>query len=178
MRVRVISFGTNWWAMHSSTESDPYRFRRRAAYFNAAALMCGRRLHHSAVWPGQIRFNANSGFNPEFPARSIGRTFLCSGPNQLAGKAHLLFVRLEIRAQPDTYLVTLNSIEHGLVRFDKPGWRSSGVQPLSISLRGARYEAMLLMGAEDWILSDVGLWKIEADLNRLWLTDGMEKVYR
>ena len=61
MRVCVISFGTNWWAMHSSDTSNPYCFRRRAAYFNAAALMCGRRLRHSAIYPGQIRFNAKSG---------------------------------------------------------------------------------------------------------------------
>ena len=52
MYVRVISFGTNWWAMCSRDTSDPYCFRRRAAWFNAAALMSGRRLHHSAIFAG------------------------------------------------------------------------------------------------------------------------------
>jgi hypothetical protein len=176
MRVCVISFGTNWWAMHSSDTSDPYCFRRRAAYFNAAALMFGRRLRHSAIHPGQIRFNAKSGFDPEFPFRAIGRTFLCSGPNQIAGRRHLLFVRTATITLPDAYLVTLNSAAHGLIRFDKPGWKSSGVQPISISLRGPRYEAMLLMGAMDWVRSDLGQWKIDLAYHRLSLSDRGEGV--
>ena len=171
MRVRVISFGTNWWAMHSAEESDPYRFRRGAAYFNAAALMCGRRLHHSAVFSGQIRFNATSGFDPEFPRRAIGRTFLCSGPNQIAGKLHLLFERLAAKGSPEAYLATLNSTDHGVISFNRPGWKSPGVQPVSISLRCRRYEAMLLMGVADWISSDLGRWKVDAALNRLALVD-------
>ena len=171
MRVRVISFGTNWWAVHSPEESDPYRFRRAAAYFNATALMCGRRLRHSSVYSGQIRFNAKSGFDPEFPRRAIGRTFLCSGPNQIAGKLHLLFAGLATEALPDAYLVTLNSTDHGVISFDRPGWRSSGVQPVSISLRGRRYEAMLLMSVTDWIASNLGRWKVDAALNRLALVD-------
>ena len=171
MHVRVISFGTNWWAMHSPEESDPYRFRRGAAYFNAAALMCGRRLRHSAAFSGQIRFNAKSGFDPEFPRRAIGRTFVCSGPNVTAGKLHLLFARLEAKALPDAYLVTLNSTEHGVISFDRPGWRSPGVQPVSISLRGRRYEAMLLMGVADWVASDLGRWTMDTALNCLALAD-------
>ena len=171
MRVRVISFGTNWWAMNSPEESDPYCFRRGAAYFNAAALMCGRRLIHSAAYSGQIRFNAKSGFDPEFPQRAIGRTFLCSGPNEIAGKSHLLFARLAAEALPDAYLVTLNSTDHGVVFFDRPGWRSPGVQLLSISLRGRRYEAMLLMGVADWVATDLGRWTIDTTQNRLSLAD-------
>jgi hypothetical protein len=174
MRICVISFGTNWWKMHSSDTSDPYCFRRRSAYFNAAALMCGKRLRHSAIYPGQIRFNAKSGFDPEFPSRAIGRTFLCSGPNQVAGRSHLLFVRTAAVAPPDAYLVTLNSAAHGSIQFDKPGWKSSGVQPISISLRGSRYEAMLLMGAADWIQSDLGRWIVDVADNRLSLSDREE----
>ncbi len=171
MRVRVVSFGTNWWAMHSREESDPYRFRRGAAYFNAAALMCARRLRHSAAFSGQIRFNAKSGFDPEFPTRAIGRTFLCSGPNVIAGKLHFLFARPAGEALPDAYLVTLNSMDHGVISFDKPGWRSSGVQPIWISLRGRRYEAIVLMGVTDWIASDLGRWTVDATLNRISLSD-------
>ncbi|MHB1698551.1 MAG: hypothetical protein ACYCSN_00205 [Acidobacteriaceae bacterium] len=178
MRVRVISFGTNWWAMHSPDESDPFRFRSGAAYFNAAALVSGRRLRHSAIYPGQIRFNAKSGFNPEFPRRAIGRTFLCSGPSQFAGKSHLLFVRAAPDMPPDAYLVTLNSIEHGGICFGQSGWRSSGVQPVSISLRGPKYEAMVLMGTVDWIASDLGRWTVDAALNRLTLAESIERVSR
>ena len=91
MHIRVISFGTNWWAMRSNDANDPFCFRRKAAYFNAAGLMSGRRLHHSAIFPGQIRFNAKSGFDPEFPLRALGKTFLCSAPRQFAGKDALAF---------------------------------------------------------------------------------------
>ena len=82
MHIRVISFGTNWWAMRSSDVNDPFCFRRKAAYFNAAGLMSGRRLHHSAIFPGQIRFNAKSGFDPEFPLRAAWQdiSLLCATP--------------------------------------------------------------------------------------------------
>jgi hypothetical protein len=108
MRVRIISFGTNWWAMHSRDLDDPFCFRRSAAWFNSAGLKYGRRLRLCWVYPGQIRFNLNSGFQPEHPLRSIGRTFLCSGPNHLGGRTHLLFVRLSSESAPDRYLVTMN----------------------------------------------------------------------
>ncbi len=161
MYIRVISFGTNWWAMRSHDTSDPLCFRRRAAYFNAAALMSGRRLHHSAIFPGQIRFNAKSGFDPEFPLRALGKTFLCSAPRQFAGKMHLLFERCTGEKMPDAYLVTLKSAEHGAIQFTKPGWKSAGVRPISISLRGQRYEAMLLFGPGDWVESDLGRWQVD-----------------
>lgn len=176
MQVRVISFGSNWWAMHSSDRSDPCCFRRRAAYFNAAALMCGRRLHHSAIYPGQIRFNAESGFDPEFPSRALGKTFLCSGPNLLAGKIHLLFQQLVGTMQPEAFLVTLNSVDHGQIRFRRPGWMSSGVQPISISMRGQRFEAMLLIRLGDWVQSDLGRWHVGADGNRLSLSCSRDGV--
>jgi hypothetical protein len=177
MHVRVISFGTNWWAMHSSNTSDPYCFKPRAAYFNAAALMCGGRLRHSAVYSGQIRFNAKSGFDPGFPSRAIGRTFLCSGPNQFDGRVHLLFVRSVASTKPDAYLVTLNSSDHGSVRFDRPGWRSSGVFPISISLRGPKYEAMVLVGVADWVQTDLGRWQIAPDRRHLALSNEAEGVH-
>lgn len=172
MYIRVISFGTNWWAMRSGDLDDPYCFARRAAYFNAAALMCGRRLHHSAVFLGQVRFNSKSGFDPEFPQRAIGRTFLCSGPRQFAGKMRVLFERRAGERMPDAYLVTLKDSEHGAIQFAQPGWKSAGVRPISISLRGQRYEAMLLFGECDWVVSDVGRWQIDQCHCRLALVEG------
>jgi hypothetical protein len=171
MYIRVIGFGTNWWAMRSRDRSDPYCFRRRAAWFNAAALMSGRRLHHSAIFPGQVRFNSKSGFDPEFRLRAIGKIFQCSPPRQFAGKVHLLFERLTSLAMPDAYLVTLRSSEHGAIQFGKPGWKSAGVGPISISLRGPRYEAMLLLGDQDWVESDLGRWQVDQSQCRLRLSE-------
>lgn len=174
MHIRVISFGMNWWSMYSTDTSDPYCFRRRVAYFNAAALMFGRRLRHSALYPGQIRFNATSGFDPEFQSRSIGRTFLCSGPSEFGRKTHLLFMRLTSKIEPDAYLVTLRSADHGAILFDEPGWRSRGVQPISISQRRKRYEAMLLMRHQDWVKTDLGRWRIDAADARLVLAEEVQ----
>jgi hypothetical protein len=156
--------------MNSHDTNDPYCFRRRAAWFNAAALMSGRRLHHSAIFPGQVRFNSHSGFDPEFPLRTVGRTFQCSGPQQFAGKMHLLFERRISQAEPDAYLVTLKSVEHGAIQFAKPGWKSAGVQPISISLRGGKYEAMLLFGSGDWVESDLGRWQVDPSQCRIGLS--------
>ena len=171
MYIRVISFGTNWWAMHSGNLDDPLCFRQRAAYFNAAALKFGRKLRHSAAFPGLVRFNSTSGFNPEFPQRAVGKTFLCSTPRQFAGKTHLLFERRAGSVPPDAYLVTLRDVEHGVIQFAQPGWKSAGVQPVSISLRGQRYEAMLLFGERDWVESDVGRWQIDRLHGRIGLTE-------
>ena len=178
MYVRVVSFGTNWWVMHSRDTSDPFCFRRRAAWFNAAALMSGRRLHHSAIFPGRIRFNSKSGFEPEFPMRAIGKTSLCSEPRQFAGKMHLLLERRTAEMIPDAYLVTLKSGEHGAIHFAKPGWKSAGVRPISISVRGDKYEAMLLFGSGDWVESDLGRWLVDQVRCRIRLNDVNEGALR
>jgi hypothetical protein len=178
MYVRVVSFGTNWWTMHSRDTNDPFCFRRRAASFNAAALMSGRRLRHCAIFPGQVRFNSKSGFDPEFPLRAIGKTFLCTGPCQFAGKMHLLFERRTTEMSADGYLVTLKSPEHGAIEFSKPGWKSAGVRPISISLRGEKYEAMLLFGAHDWVESDLGRWQVDQVRCRIWLNGASEGALR
>ncbi len=174
MRVRVISFGTNWWAMHSRDLNDPYCFHRRVAWFNSAGLKYGSRLRLCWVLPGHIRFNQTSGFHPEYPLRSIGKTFLCSGPNRQRGRTHLLFARSLGGTETDSYLVTVTDASNGRISFTSPAWRSAGVQPISVSLRGPRYEAMLLMGSRDWIRTDLGTWLIHAKTERLVLaTEGL-----
>lgn len=172
MRVCIISFGTNWWAMHSRDLDDPCCFRRRAAWFNSAGLNYGHRLRLCWVYPGHVRFNQDSGFQPEYPLRSIGKTFLCSGPSRLRGRTHLLFVRRLGGTEPDMYLVTVTDVSNGRISFSSPAWRSAGVQPISVSLRGIRYEAMLLMGPEDWIETELGRWSVSADNSRLVLAEG------
>ena len=173
MYICMISFGTNWWTMHSTDSADTLRFRRKAAYFNAAALMSGRRLHHSALLPGQIRFNGKSGFDPEFPDRSIGKVFLCSEPRRVEEKVHLLVERPARGVRPDAFLVTINSEVHGAVDFNSQDWKSPGVQPISISRRASRYEAMLLLRRDDWIESDLGHWRVDPP-GRLVLADSPE----
>ena len=75
MHIRVISFGMNWWAMRSHDANDPFCFRRKAAYFNAAGLMSGRRLHHSAIFPGQIASTRRVDLIRSFHCARLARHF-------------------------------------------------------------------------------------------------------
>jgi hypothetical protein len=104
--------------------------------------------------------------------RAVGKTFWCSGPNRHQGKIHLLVVRPAKSACPEMYLVTLNDAEHGPIRFGKPGWKTDGVEAISVSVRHTRYEAMLLMTAGSWIQSEWGRWRVSADGRRLELVAG------
>jgi hypothetical protein len=76
------------------------------------------------------------------------------------------------RPQPDRFLVTLNERAHGYISFATSAWRSDGVQPISVSVRGARYESMVLMSATDWIETDLGRWILSADGRRIELETG------
>lgn len=168
MHIRVIGLGSNWWDVNSGDTLDPFCFRRRVAWFNSAGLKSGRRLRLCWVYPGHIRFNQSSGFDPEHPMRSLGKTFLSKGPVKLSGRTHLLLSR-DARAPliPDRYLVTVRAHQHGHISFVYRGWMSDGAQPISVSLRGSSFEAMLLLGQEDWIKTDVGTWVISLDGQRL-----------
>jgi hypothetical protein len=157
--------------MHSRNLDDPYCFRRRAAWFNSTGFKCGRRLHLNWIYPGQIRFNLTSGFDPDFRSRAFGKTFWCTGPCRHEGKIHLLVVRSAKSACPETYLVTLNDAEHGPIQFEKPGWKSQEIEAISISLRHSRYEAMLLMRAGSWVQSEWGRWQMNADGRQLVLDE-------
>jgi hypothetical protein len=164
MRIRVISFGTNWWTVHSNNLDDPFCFRRRAAWFNSTGLRTGRRLRLCWVYPGQVRFNQNSGFDPEHPMRSVGRTFFSQGPTTMQGRTHLLLSHLvQNDATPDRYLVTLSAQHNGHISFASHHWMSEGAQPISVSLRRSSFEAMLLLGETDWIATDLGTWAVSRD---------------
>lgn len=172
MRVRIIGLGTNWWAAHSRDLNDPFSFRRNAAWFNSAGLKYGRRLRMCWAFPGQTRFNLTTNFDPDHPLRSIGRTFECSEPTFLNGRMHLLF-RLPANGDaPERFLVTLNERTHGRISFATRAWRPAGVHPISVSVRGARYEAMVLIGAADWIETELGRWILSVDKRRIELETG------
>ncbi len=172
MRVRIIGLGSNWWAAHSRDLNDPFCFRRNAAWFNSSGLKYGRRLRMCWAFPGQIRFNLTSHFDPERPLRSVGRTFECSGPTFFGDRVHLLFRLPASGDAPERFLVTLNERTHGRISFASSAWRSDGVQPISVSVRGARYEAMVLIDTTDWIETGLGHWVLSTDGRRIELETG------
>ncbi len=164
MYVCMIEFGSNWWAVRQA--------HQQPAWFNSAGLRHGRRVDHHWIWTGQVRFNRSSGFHPEFPQRAIGRTFFCELPRIYAGKTHLLVTGKASKVVPDEYLVMVTDGIHGQIFFHTAGWCSIGVQPISISQKGPRYEALLLMRPDSWIRSELGVWRLNADGQRLQLCSG------
>jgi hypothetical protein len=68
--------------------------------------------------------------------------------------------------------------ERGVIEFAKSGWKSAGARPISISLRGQRYEAMLLFGGRDWVESDLGRWHVNEAQCRIWLNNVREGALR
>jgi hypothetical protein len=174
VRIRIVSLGTNWWSAHPSDVADPFCFRRNPAWFNSAGLKYGGRRRLCWVYPGQVRFNQSSGFNPEYPNRVIGRTFECDGPNRKSGRMHLLITRAaDPGAMPNRYLVTFSERLCGPIRFNRPGWKSAALQLISVSIRRERYEVMALMEESAWFESNVGPWMLASDCTRLVLSNSL-----
>lgn len=163
MYVRMISFGTNWWAARD--------YASRPAWFNSTGFRCGSRLRVCALLQGQIRFNQRSGFHPEFPARAIGRTFRCDEPQLYDGRTHMLVTSPAPKSEPEACLVTVTDCPFGQILFESVSWRSPNVRPISISRRHDRFEAMLLMRPNDWLQTSIGVWRLSRDRRRLLLGD-------
>jgi hypothetical protein len=161
MRVKVLRFGSNWWSRFGRNPDDPFRFSRRAAYYNSTGLRCGSKMRRHWAIPGLIRFNGVGDFNPNFPSRSVGQTFLCTELTFAFGGNRVLFNRrIESPAAPDWHLVVVSSLRFGLFDFQSAAWKSDAVQPIAVSALRQTQEAMLLMRPGDWIFSNLGFWRL------------------
>ena len=174
MIVRILSCGSHWWGMRSKDLDDPLCFRRNPSYFNTTTLMHGRRSRECHIYPGQLRFNRTSGFDPGFVERLPGRTFRTSGPDIYGGKIHLLFQLPAIGETPDAYVVTLHPETHGAIQFRNRNWRSLGLQPIAVSKQRERYEAMVLIQPGQWIETTTGRWGINDTTGHFELHQGGE----
>ena len=74
MLVKILEFGSNWWARFGRDPHDRYRYTRHAAYFNSTGVRCGSKMRRYWLVPGLIRFNGVGDFNPQFPAALSGRS--------------------------------------------------------------------------------------------------------
>jgi len=161
MLVKILDFGSNWWARFGPDHEDPHRYTRHAAYYNSAGIRCANKVRRHWVLPGLVRFNGLGDFNPHFPGRSIGETFWCANPVFTCGGNRVLFVRkAAASAVPDHYLVVVSSDRHGVLDLDNPGWKSQSMWPISISQLRDRQEGLLLMEPEDWVRSALGIWRL------------------
>ena len=164
MLIQVLGFGSSWWARFGPDPDDRYRFTRHAAYFNSTGLLCGSKLRRFWVIPGLLRFNSSGSFDPDYPDRSIGRTFECDGstPSFPGNRHRLLFIRrVPDSRQPDYHLVLVASERHGRIYFSDPAWKADTVVVFSVSYFRERSEAMLLMKLGGSVRSALGTWRLE-----------------
>ena len=163
MLVRILGFGCNWWYRFGRDPDDRYRFTRRAAYYNSTGVHCGAKIRRHWIIPGLIRFNGAGDFNPHFRARSIGQTYSCTEPVFALGGNRIVFQkRVPTNIIPDFFLVVVSSERFGMFNFQSATWKSNSTFAVATSHLRERQEAMLLMKIDDWISSDLGLWRLKA----------------
>ncbi len=166
MLVKVLNFGTNWWARFRRDAEDAHCFTRHAAYYNSTGVRCGSKVRRHWVVSGLLRFNGISGFNPNLADRAIGQTFVCADLTQAFGGNRLLFqTKTSKSAVPDYYLVVVSSGAHGRIDFASNVWRSVFSHVIAASQLREMQEAMLLMKPGDWVETCGGFWQLSVPSN-------------
>ena len=162
IQVKILSFGSSWWARFGPDANDAYRFTRHAAYFNSTGLRSGgNTVRRFWVLPGMLRFNGVGDFNPHFPNRSVGATFECAELNFALAGTRLLFIRKARNAPlPDYYLLVFASERSGAFDFHTPEWKSDTVIPVAISQYKDRSEVLCLMRPDAWVRTSLGRWRL------------------
>jgi len=160
MLVKILEFGSNWWARFGRNPHDRYRYTRHAAYFNSTGVRCGNKMRRYWVVPGLIRFNGVGDFNPHFPSRAVGEVFECSDLVFARGGNRVLFRRRVAKScRPDYFLLVVSSGRFGTLRFEGSD-RSGSPTPIAVSHIGEEQEAMLLMKEGDRVRSGLGIWQL------------------
>jgi hypothetical protein len=88
--VAIQGFGSVWERRFGKDLTDPTRFGR-AAYYNTTAVPVNGKLRYRWRVGGKLRFNSVSGFNPNYPIRSVRRAFECAAPVQRNSWSQILF---------------------------------------------------------------------------------------
>jgi hypothetical protein len=164
MLVKILKFGSNWWARFGRDRQDRYRFTRHAAYYNSTGLCSGNKVRRHWIVPGLVRFNGAGDFNPQFPNRSVGVTFECGDLVLALGGNRLVFQRkVSCSVQPNYFLVVLSTDQCGTFDCLTPDWKADSVGMIAVSQSGAKQEAMLLMKPLDWVRTRLGLWQLRTE---------------
>jgi hypothetical protein len=160
MRVSVLGFGSVWRRRSGKDPGDPKRFAR-AAYYNTTGIAVGGKLRTRPRIVGHVRFNGVGGFNPNYPARMIGRVFECEEPCVWQGQNKILFkTLLPFEVEPDRYLVVVRVPDVGRLMVGEPDWGSRDVWVVALSEWREEQEAMLLMAAHGWVRTSVGRYTL------------------
>ena len=169
MLVTVTGFGSVWRRRFGKNQDDPRRFARGVYYNTTGVDIAGTARQRSKI-TGYARFNACGGFDPNRPARMIGRVFECAEPCVWRGENKILFKRvLRIPEKPDSFLVVVRPELNGVLAIGSTDWRSAGTWLVSFSESGGQQEAMLLMPAHGWIHTALGRFVLEPEARRPWV---------
>jgi hypothetical protein len=161
MRVSILGFGSVWRRRSGKDPGDPKRFAR-AAYYNTTGVAVGGKLRTRPRIVGHVRFNGVGGFNPNCPARMIGRAFECEEPCVWQGQNKMLFKTLLPRGvKPDQYLVAVRAREVGRLMVGLPGWSSDDVWVIALSEWRQEQEGLLLMAAHGWVRTSIGKYTLK-----------------
>lgn len=163
MLVKVLNFGTNWWARYRR-EADGSRYcAPRNAYYNSTGIRCGGKIRRHWLFSGLLRFNDVGDLDPSLPEGSINRTFVCSDLTQALGGSRLLFKSKALKsAVPDCYLVVVSNTTHGRIDFASKVWKSILTRVVAASQLREMQETMLLMNPGDWVQTSSGFWQLTA----------------
>jgi hypothetical protein len=160
VRVCILGFGSVWRGRRAKGSDDPRRFAR-AAYYNTTGVTVDGKLRTRPQIKGHVRFNGVGGFNPNDPARMVGRVFECEQPSVWRGQNKILFkTLLPARVEPEQYLVVTRPAAVGRLQVGEPGWCSGDVWVLALSESGEEQEAMLLMAAYGRVRTLIGTYKL------------------
>lgn len=160
MLVKILDFGSNWWARFGDDTDDPFRFTRHAAYFNSTGLRCGKKMRRHWVIPGMIRFNGTLNGLTRGHTHFIGTTLECADLKvAFGGNRLLVFRQVPKFVTPDYYLLLLSGENHGTIDFAHD-WKSESTLPIAVSSFRTRYEALVLMKMGGWIPTALGRWQL------------------
>lgn len=168
MLVAVTGFGSVWRHRPAKQARDEDCLAQ-PVYYNTTGVVVKGSVRQRPQICGYARFDAIGGFDPNHPARMIDRVFECAEPSLWMGCNKLLFRRLlGTGVPPDRFLAVATSELMGHVSVGTEGWKSRDVWLLSFSQCARNQEALLLMGVQDWIRSDLGRFVLKPTELRPW----------
>ncbi len=168
MLVAVTGFGSTWRHRPAKHVDDGDHFTQ-PVYYNTTGVVVKGSVRQRPQICGYARFDVAGGFDPDHPGGMIDRVFECAEPSVWMGCNKLLFRRLlRTVVRPDRFLVIARSELTGHVSVGTEGWKAPDTWLLSFSECAGTHEAMLLMGVQDWIRSDLGRFVLKPSELRPW----------
>ncbi len=170
MLISILGFGSIWSRRVARLAPDVGIRRPDAAYYNTTGVPVGARIRNRPRVYGVARFNANSGFRPDWLPRMISKVFDCEPPSVWGGHNTVLFKRLLNGPEvPAAYLVTVTAEQVGRLVGDTGAWLHDDAQLISFSECGERQELMLVMPAYAWLRGTLGTFFLEPSPRRRWI---------